>query len=670
MSAQFVIPSVFTAIDRFTAPMRKMGAAVNGFVAKSNIALARAERGWRTLMTPINSVNKMLMGAGYYVGLYSFIALMGSAINTMAKFEQAQINIASVADSKSLPYLKALSYEARKIAVRYGESAAAISGFQFELIKMGFTAQEAMAMTSPITTGAVANRTTPDRLQEVVGAILKSHDMPVIDQNTGQNNAEKVINQFTFAANATAAQFEDLATMLPIINRLTHKANIPFEVALAYLGQLRNVQIHTSTGATSFKNILLDLKATNPEEFEKGIKKISSAKNSTLYAFDKFGKRSVVTAVEFADSLDKIKKLAEEIKGVNVNYTANLAAKQLDSINGRIKRFKSAYQELIISIDDGSGPLGMALKNYLDVGRGILYMASGSDAAKDALSRLSPDIRSTAERYLYWLKVLKWVIITMVALKVLMIAWRVAVIAASVAIGAYNIVLGILAARYGIVSIAIQGNVIALGAYNVATWLAAGATKVFSAALWANPITWVVGAIAAMVALMYVVVDQWNDWGASLSLVMGPLGWIISLIQSFRRNWDAVVQSFSTEGFLAGIKKIGVVFYDALLMPLQQIYKLMGNLPGEIGRSSQKMAALIESQRAGLGLNVDTDESGAPLKPRLNGDVAREEFRSEINRTNLQKAQVDFTNVPWGTKITGDKNIMGTLMPSLNSTFR
>jgi TP901 family phage tail tape measure protein len=41
------IPSIFTAIDKFTAPVRKMGEAVSRFANKSEAELARMERAWR-----------------------------------------------------------------------------------------------------------------------------------------------------------------------------------------------------------------------------------------------------------------------------------------------------------------------------------------------------------------------------------------------------------------------------------------------------------------------------------------------------------------------------------------------------------------------------------------------------------------------------------------------
>lgn len=488
MPPGLTIPSIFVAVDRFTAPMMRMSGAMGSFVNRAEIGLARVERGFRRATMPLMNFQNILRGLGMYVGIFSLILLFRNAINVMADFEQAQINIASVIEKRDIPSLKGLSTEARRVAVMYGQSAAAISNFQFELVKMGFSAREAMAMTEPITTGGVALRTTPERLQEVVGAILKSHDMPVIDPLTGRNNAQRVVNQFAYVANATAAQFEDLATMLPIVNRLTHKMNISFPQALATLGQLRNVQVHTSTGATSFKNILLDLKATSWEDLKKGVLKILAARNQTAYAFDKFGKRSVISAIEIASMFDYIEALAKQTDNVSDVYTNLLAGKQLDSIRGRINLFKASYRELILSIDDGRGPIGTALKQYLDVASAVLLLSSDSDAARSRLAMMDQTIIDLANKWITWAKVIGWVIAGLMAAKALLITWNILVGISKVALFTWNVMLGVSRALIWGNALALKGNVVALAAYRVAVTIARTATMLFNAVISGTPL--------------------------------------------------------------------------------------------------------------------------------------------------------------------------------------
>lgn len=122
------------------------------------------------------------------------------------------------------------------------------------------------------------------------------------------------------------------------------------------------------------------------------------------------------------------------------------------------------------------------------------------------------------------------------------------------------------------------------------TGVVTGVQWAWNAALNANPIGLVVAAIVALVAIVTVIIKKYDDWGAALTFVLGPLGFIINLVQSFRRHWDSIVESFKTGGIVAGLKRIGLVFLDAILMPFQQLLELAAKLTG-----SDMLAAGAES---------------------------------------------------------------------------
>ncbi len=129
--------------------------------------------------------------------------------------------------------------------------------------------------------------------------------------------------------------------------------------------------------------------------------------------------------------------------------------------------------------------------------------------------------------------------------------------------------------------------------------------------LTANPIGLIIVGIAALIALIAVIIVKYDEWGATMALLMGPLGLVINLIQSFRRNWDAIKKAFTDGGIMAGLKKIGAVIIDALLMPVQQLLELASNIPG-LGKLAGKGAAKIESIRRGLGVEMNDGPIGPP----------------------------------------------------------
>lgn len=110
---------------------------------------------------------------------------------------------------------------------------------------------------------------------------------------------------------------------------------------------------------------------------------------------------------------------------------------------------------------------------------------------------------------------------------------------------------------------------------------------VLTAAQWAlniamdaNPIGLIVLGIAAAIALVAEIVVHFNDWGAALTLLMGPVGLLISGIMSIYNHWQSIKDAFNTGGMIGGLKRIGVVLFDAILYPLQQAMHWIGKITG------------------------------------------------------------------------------------------
>ncbi|NCC74188.1 MAG: phage tail tape measure protein, partial [Sphingobacteriia bacterium] len=135
------------------------------------------------------------------------------------------------------------------------------------------------------------------------------------------------------------------------------------------------------------------------------------------------------------------------------------------------------------------------------------------------------------------------------------------------------------------------------------TTLWAGAQWLLNIAMDANPIGLIILGIAALIGLVVVIVKKYDEWGASLTFLLGPLGMIINVIMSLRRHWDSIVEAFKTDGILGGLKRIGIVLLDAVLMPVQQLLNLLSKIPG-LGHLAGKGADYIQGIRERLGLDT------------------------------------------------------------------
>lgn len=134
------------------------------------------------------------------------------------------------------------------------------------------------------------------------------------------------------------------------------------------------------------------------------------------------------------------------------------------------------------------------------------------------------------------------------------------------------------------------------------------AQTIMNVILTANPIGIIIVAVAALVGLIATVIAKWDEWGAAIAVFMGPLGLVISMVQSFRANWDSVVKAFKTDGILGGLKRIGQVLLDAMLKPVQSLLEILAKIPG-LGHLAEGGAKKIAEIRKNLDTIPDSEKA-------------------------------------------------------------
>jgi len=110
-------------------------------------------------------------------------------------------------------------------------------------------------------------------------------------------------------------------------------------------------------------------------------------------------------------------------------------------------------------------------------------------------------------------------------------------------------------------------------------------TKIATAAQWlwnfamnANPVGLIVIGITALIAVIVLAINKWDEWGAALMLFLGPVGMVVSAFKSIYDHWESIKKAFETDGIVGGLKRIGLVLFDALLKPLQQVLELAAKI--------------------------------------------------------------------------------------------
>ena len=623
MSAPLVIPSVFTAIDRFSAPMKRMTSNMEAFAARSQRALNWANQGFNKLIAPITSLNNMLMGLGFYVGLYGLVRVVKNAIDIFADFQQANTDLAIVM-GVTVKQNKVLADEARRIGLNYGISATEVVKMQHALATLGFEQADILKMGRPLITGASAlEGADPERLANVVGATINAFD------KLTPTNTQHILDVMALASNRTALNFEKLATTIPIVAGPANAINVQFEEMVALLGVLQNSGIHVATSATSLKNIFIDTKKQGGHGYVAFLNNVIKHVDKLTFANKKVGKRSVVSALALATHLNDEKNgviaLTKEFEKATSGLTELMATQRLDTFRGAQKLLNASWTEFILSIEDGTGPLAQSLTRILKVASAVLLLSSDSDQAREAIKKLDGGILDSAKSWQSWLKWIGYIVGGLIILKGIL--WI-----SGILLGVYNV---------------------AIAVWTGLTYVATGAMWLFNAALAANPIGLIIIGLSALMILLLEMIDNWKTWGAAVSYLFGPIGTLISFIQTLHDRWDMVKKAFSGEGIISGLKAIGKVILESMLYPMQQMAQIMYSLSGiKAFDNAAKAADLVRKYL--------TEDTQTPLvNPKA---TEQQNWMQMIQGGNIG---VDFSNVPNGTKITSSSP---NIMPKVNST--
>lgn len=644
MPPGLTIPTIFVAIDRFSAPMRIMRGAVSGFVAKSEIGLARVERSFRRILNPLTSFQNMMRGLGIYIGLFSAIMLIRSGVDIMADFEQAQVNISAVT-GKAIGEHKALADQARVLGLRYGEAATKILELDLALIKAGYTQADVLKMSAPILTGSVALKATPEDLGKTVNSVLGAFKMP-------SSETQKVVDMMAKAADLSTMDWPDIQTMLPRAAQSAALAGMQFDELLSLFAAARNAQVHVASGSVAIKNMLIS-GAIHGKDFNEMLDKIIASPNKIKAAYKMLGQRTLVTALPLAEArkMGSTDHFLAMLRSQFDGYAQQVAEKRLDSIRGRITLFKRSWEELILSIDDGRGPVGAAIKQYMDIGSAMLLISADSQIAKDRVAQMDATVVAAAKKYLFWLKVVGYITAAFIALKLAMIAWSVAVMAGKIILGAYSVALAFAAAMGWANVAALRGNIIAITTLRGLIYLATAAQWLWNAAVTANPIVLAALAIAALAGYITMIIRKWDEWGAAGSIVLGTLGVMINLVMTLISHWDRIKQAFTSDGMIAGIRAIGLAIMDFVLYPVQQLYEALSVIPG-LGKLGVTAQAIEKIRSNMLNSSPVNSGGGEESKREMVGPPSPKDTEESLKEM-FSRISVEINNkTPFPTKVT------------------
>jgi TP901 family phage tail tape measure protein len=641
--ASLVVPTTFTAIDKMSAAVKAMGANISrDFVSKAESGLNKIDRISKKLIPGLGAAAKQFLAfastAAITAAIIGGLNFSYDAIKEYDKSVGSLLAVTGLTKEEFKPFgveIARVAKVTKSSSIDVAKAMETIGSANSELLA------SADAMGKMTSAAITLSQASGDDLQETAGNLVG-----IMNQfKLGANSATMAMDALAAGTLVGAATIPQVAMSMKNFGAVANGANVTIGQSVALIETLAIGTIKGAEAGTALRTTILRLQAAGVgyktgqfsinealDETKKKIEKLKTAKEKDMLITKMFGAEGVTAAKVLLSNIDKYKEWSDVINGPKGVGQASLqAAKQNDTLSVASTQLKNKWITLITTNNE---------------------LSTGTNLLKDAIKFLTDNLE----------EIIKYIAIGVTS----WLALRAAIIISRVSLIAYNVTVGIYNALFTTSLVLTNQNILAQRAYAITSKIAVIAIDLFTGAQWllnaamtANPIGVIVMAIAALVAVVIIAIAKYNEWGASLLLLMGPLGWIINLIQAFRRNWDMITQSFAQGGILAGIKAIGAVILDSVLMPLEQILSIISKVTGADWAS--KAATDIAKFRKGLDVNVTTDENGNQRAnaPLINNDATKAATINQLFSESVQRQNVaiDIKTDQQNTKVKSDNNL-------------
>ncbi len=480
MSATFTIPTIFTAVDKFSSPVHKMSMTMESFSSKADATIARSERMFRKLTPAISEASKQMLsmvGTAAIVG--GALALGTSSIKSIMDYETAIQSLQAVTGVRNneLFFFKSeissLATSSRKSAVDVAKS--------FEVIgsAMSQYLSDPKALRSISEAGITLSKASRMELEPTLQALTSVMNQFGLEAGM----ANDTINRLTAGEIVGSISTSKISEYLQEFGASAKLANINVGESVALIEAL-GIQMSHDKIAVGARNLLTVLDSAKGLD-KAALASLSKAGVSTELLMDK--------SKSLGERLRELSKIKDDAVGITKVFgKENKTAAQVifaqldkyDEFERKIQKTNKAQEQAGINSN--------TLANRLDeLKNSWTNMLTSSNSATNGLNIAKKAIQFITKNLSTIVAVAGAVISFFVLWKTVLIASRVAMVLYNVAFGIHN------ALTKGSIFLT-EGNIVAKYADLVATKLITGATWLWNAAMSANPIFLIIAGVAAL----------------------------------------------------------------------------------------------------------------------------------------------------------------------------
>lgn len=534
------VPTIFTAVDKLSSVVSRMGGSVTKFATNSQKKYANLARSARAVSSSAMSVatSTGIIGA-------AIIAPLVIATKKAVDFEKQMGNVATLVDT-SKESMSAMGTEVLKVFRKVPVPLEDLTHSLYQIRSAGVPAAQAMDVLNESARLAVTGLSTS---AEATNALTSAINV-FKDENLSALQISGAFFEAVKNGKTTMAQLsESFGATAPII----HAAGITLK---DYLGA---VSAMTVTGLPATQAMT---------EIRAAVIAMEKPSTRMAYIFGKLGVKSVQQLLTKYGDLGGAMSAIEE-KGTSLGINMAKAWGKVNAI-GAVTLLtglsKNAYTANKGHMANGVTDLNSAYAGQLKTGAAQLELLKNNIQAfaitvgtklLPVLTKLVDKLSPVIDGWISWIernpKLTTGILKTVAAIGAFMlIVSPIAMIVSGIAkaIELWSVASLFFATRAAASAAAADALTASYAANSAAAYEAAYATEAMGAA-GALGLGGILGVVAAIAATIIIVDQNWKAWGASVTAMLGPLGQVFNMLRRIH-NDPAIRADVQQEGGVSG----------------------------------------------------------------------------------------------------------------------
>jgi len=578
--ANFSIKSVFSAVDKITAPVKRMSKATSSFGKRTELAMKRA----KLATNRYSAANRGMMGSlATLVGAGGLLFMVSGGLRTvvnanieMDKSLQSLQAITGVTGSEFNSFAKEIENVSKRQLIFGADTAKA-----FELVGSAkpelLESAEALAKVteSAITLGKAGS-------MEVEGAV-DSLTTALNQFGAGADEATKYVDIMATAQQKGSGTINYLSEAMIKAGGTSRAFGNSFGDTVAVLEGFAKASVKPTEAGTQWSGILSKLSTVQEKEFNpqftKGTDIINNLAKANL-SYTELIDLTDTQGAKWITTLINQNEIIQKLTG-NLNVAGNAQAqadKKANSLSNRLKEVGEAFKIATTSTDSQN--------------EGMQRLKDALLAVAENMDKIIAVVIFAGKIFLTWVG---YIVMVNVALK----------------INSALLAVGKLLKFIKVISLMVKAK----GAWAAVQWA-------LNAAMAANPVGAIVIAIIALIAVVVLLVTHWrtvwdwlnkifdNKWVAIIGAIFLPM---IAIPVLVAKNWEKVkeVLSMVWDAIKTGVKSAGLFIFDFLIAPIKLLLSLVAMIPGKVGDMAQSGLDALSDARVSIGGEEGASTLGA-----------------------------------------------------------